>query len=433
MAMTPADNKPSYVPRPNWRIITICLCVTVMEGYNVIVFGSVVPPILADKSMDVASEEVGLIGSMTYVGMLIGGTTAGFLGDRYGRKKVLLVVTAVFTIGALLTGAATGAVILGIARLVAGLGVGGAITMSLAIASSNAPARNAGTVITVTMAGIPLGGAMASLVGLLVIPVYGWRPMFFIGALLTLGIFVLVSRSTLETSTSTSKVHTAYVSKASVSALFRERGPALVLLISAIAVPNMFAWYGINTWLVDAMTELDVPLANALMFGFVLSGGAIIGSFLVMGWADSWGMARVGTVMSLLTVLGLATLAFGPHDSAIAFIAVASIGAGGQSAINLLQAAVSTFFPPHLRATSLGWSNGISYLGAITGPAMGGIILGSNLGPIGIFYLYGAAGLVVVATTLILAIWAGSTHGKPGRPKGYAITTHEVVSSGEKS
>jgi MFS transporter, AAHS family, benzoate transport protein len=398
---------------PVWGIILICLCVTVMEGYNVIVFGSVIPLIIADPGMHITGQTAGTVGSMAYVGMLLGGTLAGLAGDRYGRQRILLAVVAVFAVGALLSGLSVGPVSLGFARLLAGIGVGGAITTGLALASSSAPARQAGTVITVTMAGIPLGGAIASLIGIPVLPAFGWRPMFFIGTALTIVIFVLVARSDLEVRDRTPVISAE--PKAGLPALFRERGPALVLLISAIAIPNMFAWYGINTWLVDAMTQLKVPLTSALLFGFVLSGGAIIGSFLIMRWADTWGIAKVGTVMATLTVVGLGTLAFGPHDLGLALCAVALIGAGGQSAINLLQAAVSTFFPAHLRATSLGWSNGISYVGAITGPFVGGYVLGTSAGPIGVFVLYGIAGLVVVSTTLVLAVWSAVKDGRPGR------------------
>ncbi|MFJ3473425.1 MFS transporter [Microbacterium maritypicum] len=416
MATTPhTTSMVQELTRPVWRIILVCLVVTVMEGYNVIVFGSVIPLILADPGMGVTSEGIGLIGSMTYIGMFLGGTTAGFLGDRYGRKRLLIIVICVFFAGAMLSGLAAGPVMLAVARLVAGLGVGGAITMSLALASSGAPSRDAGTVVTVIMAGIPLGGAIASLLGMPVLPVFGWRAMFLIGAALTLLILFVVLRSTLEVVSA--KAPQTLSRRVTLLSLFHERGAALVLLISAIAVPTMFVWYGINTWLVDAMTELHVPLTSALLFGFVLSGGAIIGSFLIMRWADRWGVAKVGTVMSALTVVGLTALAFGPRDLGFALGAVALIGAGGQSTINLLQAAVSTFFPPQMRATSLGWSNGVSYIGAITGPAAGGFVLGSAAGPIGVFVLFAAVGTLVVIATFVLALWASATHGHPGRQR----------------
>lgn len=392
------------ITSPRWGLITICLCVTVTEGFNVIVFGSIVPIIIADPTMGTSSSVAGAVGSMTYIGMLMGGTLAGLAGDKYGRKRILLVAMSFFAIGAVFSGLAVGPFTLGAARFVSGLGVGGAITTGLALASSNAPSRHAGTVITVTMAGIPLGGTLASLISIPVIPAAGWRPMFFIGGALTAVIFLVVALTQFDRDPPTYRT-TTHAEKVNLVSLFRERGTVLMLIISAVGMASMFVWYGINTWLVAAMVGLQVPLTGAFLFGFTLSGGGIIGSFLTMRWADIWGTAKVGAVMATLIVVGLVSLSIGPRHLAIALIAVALIGAGGMSAINLLQATVSTLFPERLRATSLGWSNGISYVGAIAGPAVGGIVLSSSAGPIGVFVLYSVAGAVVVGTMLLLVVW----------------------------
>ena len=61
----------------------------------------------------------------------------------------------------------------------------------LALAKECAPKGRTGLVITFTMAGVPIGGIIAALIGLAVIPAHGWRPMFAIGAAVSVLIFVL--------------------------------------------------------------------------------------------------------------------------------------------------------------------------------------------------------------------------------------------------
>src|SRR5213595_3936039 len=92
-------------PRPflsDKAVIAICMLVTVMEGYNLIVFGSVVPLLLTDPSLRIDEQTTGLVGGIVYAGALIcflGGTA---LADRYGRHGIMALAAAVFAVGSAL-------------------------------------------------------------------------------------------------------------------------------------------------------------------------------------------------------------------------------------------------------------------------------------------------------------------------------------------
>ncbi|MEC3854233.1 MFS transporter [Paenarthrobacter ureafaciens] len=77
-------------------------------------------------------------------------------------------------------------------RFVAGIGVGAALTTAMTVARNNAPASRGSLVVTITMAGIPLGGVVAPLIAVPMLPAFGWRPMFFIGIARTLAVLVAV-------------------------------------------------------------------------------------------------------------------------------------------------------------------------------------------------------------------------------------------------
>lgn len=392
----------------HWGLVIACLAVTIVEGYNLIVYGSVVPLLLVDESMDMDSESAGLAGSAIYLGMLIGATVSGVVGDRYGRQRTLIVVMAVFLIGAVITGLSIDAFTLGAARFFSGLGVGGAVTTALALARSQGRPTQAGVIVTLTMAGIPIGGTIAALAAIPMLPAYGWRSMFVLGAALTGVILLIVLRLPLEQRATQPTISATGSSTPShrpgISALFTDKRALIALIIAAAAIPNMFTWYGLNTWLVTVMGELDYSLTDSLLFSFTLTGGAIVGSFLTMRWADRWGIAKVGTVMASLTVIGLVGIAIGPGTLGYSLVCVALMGAGGHSTMNLINAATTNAFPASIRATAIGWANGTSYVGAIVGPTAGGLVLASSLGSVGVFALYGFSAALAAFAMLAFAI-----------------------------
>ncbi|WP_157731717.1 MFS transporter [Arthrobacter sp. YN] len=184
---TPAAGQPQTgrSPRPylsNTAVIILCMLVTVMEGYNLIVFGAVVPLLLQDPGLGIDEQTTGIVGGIVYLGALVGVLLGTSLSDRFGRHKVMAAAAAVFAIGAVMASMAPNPELLGIARLVTGIGVGGAITTAMTLARNHAPHGKASLVITVTMAGVPLGGTLAALLGMFAMPVWGWRPMFLAGA-----------------------------------------------------------------------------------------------------------------------------------------------------------------------------------------------------------------------------------------------------------
>jgi AAHS family benzoate transporter-like MFS transporter len=379
--------------------ILICTIVTVMEGYSLIVYGSVIPLLLTDRSLGLDPSTAGLVGSVIYAGMLVGALVCGVVGDRIGRQPVLLVGIALFSLGFLVSGVAGSVWTLGLARLLSGLGVGGAISTALALARGHAPRHRASLVVNITMAGIPLGGALTALIGLAVLPTLGWRPMFFIGAGLTVLIFLVVLAVRLEVREPVAeRGGSPERPVAPLRQMFRGRGRLLALLIAAVAIPNMFTWFGLNVWLTAAMTALKYPLTSALLFAFTLTAGAVIGSMVAAPLADRFGAPRVAKVTGALTVLGLAGIVVGA-PLPVMLLCVALMGAGGHTTENLLNAAASDLYPAPIRGTVLGWTNGTSYIGAI-GPIFGGLVIGSHLGAYGVFVLFGcSAVLVLVALT----------------------------------
>lgn len=405
MAVPTSSPRTDARTRPTARAgiaVLICTVVTVMEGYSLIVYGSVVPLLLADGTLGLSPASAGIVGSLVYVGMFFGAFGAGMIGDRVGRQPVLLVCITVFGLGLLAAGLAGSAEALGIARLASGLGVGGAVVTALAIARGHATANRVGLVVNITMAGIPIGGTIAALVGIVVMPALGWRPMFHIGALLTLAILLVAAAMRLEQRRGGAVVE----NRSTLRAVFTGRGALFAVLAAAVAIPNMFTWFGLNVWLVGTMSALQYPLTSALAFSLTLTAGAIIGSLALAGWADRWGVLKVGAVTAAATVVGLAGVLVAGRSLPVLLACIFLMGVGGHTTANLLNAAITNLFPAAVRGTAMGWLNGMSYFGAF-GPVFGGVVL-AGAGPYAVFALYGASALLALAVITTFAKVAGS-------------------------
>lgn len=402
--------------RSHPAIIVLCMVITIIEGYNLIVFGSVVPLLLEDDGLGVTDQQIGGIGGLVYIGAVVGAILAPLAAERFGRKSVLVAAIAIFSLGALLTGAAVSGQMLGLARFVAGLGVGGALTTAMTVARNNASSRRASLVVTVTMAGIPMGGVIAALLAIPVLPAFGWRAMFFIGAALAGAIVVAVVLTAFPNATPQEVAGRGWSGRDKLRSVFQGRGALVALLIAACAIANMVAWQGLNVWAVESMVQLGFALEVALLFTFCLTGAAVLGSFVTAWAADTWGSAPVAVVTGACTLVGLTGILLLPVSAVTAVPCIALMGIGGHSTMNLVHTTTSNIYPLPARAAAMGWSNSTSFVGAFLGPALGGLAIAAN-GPQGIFTTFAIAAAVCLASLMgLFLVNRTSAHESFRRP-----------------
>ncbi|GGL93234.1 MFS transporter [Streptomyces fumigatiscleroticus] len=387
--------------RSNPTVVVLCMLITVIEGFNLIVYGSVVPLLLQDASLGVTDGQTGLVGGLVYIGAIAGSLLAPVIAERAGRKHVLIVAIALFAVGATLTAASVGVTTLAASRFLTGLGVGCALTTAMTLARNHAASRRASLVVTVTMAGIPLGGVAASLLAVPVLPALGWRPMFLVGAGAALLILVAVVRTPIPADTPQERAARQWTGRQKLTTLFTGRGTLVAAVVALCAVANMVAWQGLNVWATQALTDLGYSLRAALLFTFTLTGAAVAGSFAGAWAADRYGAARLAVVTGACTVLGLGGALVLPVSVPVTALCVALMGIGGHTTMNLVHTTASDIYPLPARAAALGWSNGTSCIGAFLGPTLGGTAVSAG-GAQGLFGTFGAAAAVCLVAVFLL-------------------------------
>lgn len=179
------------------RIIVFCLLTALCEGIDLQAAGIAAAGIGAEFKPN--SDQFGTFFSASTFGLLFGAVIGGRLADSIGRKKVLAASVGLFGLFSLLTSFAGSASSLTVARALTGLGLGGALPMMLAlVAESSTDKQRAGRVAMV-YAATPLGGALISLIGLLIAAAQ-WRVIFIVGGVLPLMLAPIMAMAMPESS-----------------------------------------------------------------------------------------------------------------------------------------------------------------------------------------------------------------------------------------
>lgn len=410
-----AEHTGATADRGRTLTVALCMIVTIIEGYNLIVFGSVVPPLLADRSLGITDSQMGLIGGVVYIGAVLGALLAPVVAERLGKKATLAVAIALFAAGAALAGFALSGGMLAAARLLSGLGVGAALTTAMTIARNSAPHGRASLIVTITMAGIPLGGVVAALLAIPILPALGWRVMFFIGSGFALVILAAVLATRIPQTSQETAGRTWSVRQKLVT-VFAGRGALVAIAIAVCAIANMVAWQGLNVWAAQSMIGLGFSLSAALLFTFALTGAAVLGSFATAWAADRSSSAAVSVVTGSCTLLGLLGILLLPLSVPTAIVSIALMGIGGHSTMNLVHTTTSSIYPLPARAAAMGWSNGTSFVGAFLGPTLGGIAIAGG-GAHGVFGAFAiAAGVCLLGLTSLFLLDRATTPASFRRP-----------------
>ncbi|WP_413247723.1 MFS transporter [Rhodococcus sp. Z13] len=385
------------LPRAHMIAVIVCWLFVVFDGYDLIVYGNVISSLQDEWGINASTA--GTLGSLAFVGMMIGAVLAGRISDAIGRKQAVIGCVVVLSVFTTLCAVAPGPVLFGIMRLIAGIGLGGLVPTSNALAAELVPDKWRAAVATMMMSGVPIGGSIAALVGIPVIPNWGWRPMFAFAlvpllVLVPLAVKVLPKHEALETHPDNSE--------GGFRSLLGSQFRTVSIMFAAVTVVTLLAWYGLGTWLPKLMQGEGTDLGNALTFSLALNLGAVAGSFITAWGGVRWGSVPTSIVAAFVAGVALLLLLTDPPVATVYLIFVlAGVGTHGTQA--LIIAAVASYYPDHLRGTALGWALGVGRIGAVAAPQIGGWLLAAGLGAHSNFVLFGVSALI--SSLLLTVIW----------------------------
>jgi AAHS family benzoate transporter-like MFS transporter len=422
-----ADNPQKEARTANWVAFIICTAL-LFDGYDLVIYGTVLPGLLADPGQigqfDMATA--GLLGSWALIGVLVGSLVCGAVGDFFGRRRLMLLGIAWFSAGMFITALTTTVPAFGAMRFITGLGLGVVIASAGATMAEFAPAGRRQFYNAIVYSGVPAGGVVASITGILFHESLGWRGLFVIGALPLVILLPIAWRRLPESprwllSRGRDEEALAAAQRTGVplleervildsgaapqqsgfAAVFSKQFALASILLGLMSFCGLLLTYGLNTWLPKIMEGYGYGRTYSLFFPLALNLGAVAGGLVASRRADKNGPQRViATTFGLATVsLVLMTFNF-PLPMLFTFIAVAGVGTLGTQV--LIYGFQSNYFTTNARAAGVAWCASVGRLGGVLGPIIGGWLAAAGVGGSTAFYIYGGVALLGALVTVLV-------------------------------
>jgi len=380
--------------RLHLRVAWLCGAVLFLEGYDIASVGYAVPSLVdVWKVHPQAFTPVLTAGN---VGLLLGSLFAGLLGDRLGRKPILIGCAVVFGLFSLISAFAASPLYLAALRFPTGLGLGGGIPLAVALTADFAPAETRGRLVILTCLGVGTGFTLGGLLASRLVGLFGWPAIFVTGGLLPLAIVPALLLWLPQSPVLREETHQRRL----VSALFQRGLASTTILLWAINLLSLLGFYFILQWTPAILHSTGIAPARAILGTTMYAAGVIAGPLLIAPIVDRFGMERVltcGLAFGALCVLSIGL--FNPRFWLLSIIIFgAGIAGGCQAGINSLSGLA---YPPAIRSTGAGWALGAGRIGTITGPLLGGLLLSLGFRPNNMFV---AAAIPGFFATLLMAI-----------------------------
>jgi AAHS family 4-hydroxybenzoate transporter-like MFS transporter len=376
-----------------WLIALTALTV-VFDGIDNQLLGVAMPAIMAEWSAP--RSAFAPVVSLGYAGMMVGGALAGLAGDRVGRRTALLGSMVLFGIMTAVTAAASGPAQLALLRLLAGVGLGGAIPNATALAAEYVPRRYRPLAVTLTIVCVPLGATLAGLLGIRALPLVGWHALFAIGGIVpVLGALVLMrllpesprylsrhperwpeltqtlarmGHQVPQGATFSDSVEQT-AERASMLTLFRPGLRADTLALLGAFFSCLLAVYLGFSWLTSLLTGagFDPATANIGITAFNLGGvvGALAGSLLIGGMGSRVPLLTM-TAGAAAGAIGLSLMRIDASQPVLPILVMLTLTGGLINAVQTTMYALAAHvYPSAVRATGVGTVAGFGRVGAI--------------------------------------------------------------------
>ena len=396
--------------RPARRAFLAASLGWMLDSFDVMLYALVLASLMSDLGM--SKDTAGALGSLTLIASAAGGMIFGVVADRFGRTRALMASVLIYSIFTAACGLAQTVTQLAVFRIFLGLGMGGEWASGAALVSETWSDRHRGKALGFMQSAWAVGYGAAAVVTAVVMPLWGWRGVFFVGVLPAF--FTLwVRRNVEEPEIWQESKRNPSASPGRFMDIFGPGMRRLTLTVTLMNAFTMFGWWGFNLWLPGYLSlpaaDGGVGLSTVAMSGFVFAMqiGMWFG-YVTFGFiSDAVGRKRAYVLYTLtasVLILGyisidapLALLLLGPF---VAFFATGYFSGFG--------AVTAEIYPTDIRATAQGFTYNFGRIASAAAPFAVGS-LAQTQGFQAALSLTSLAFLLAAATW----IWIPETKGRP--------------------
>jgi AAHS family 4-hydroxybenzoate transporter-like MFS transporter len=412
-------------------VLLLCFCVVAVDGFDTASIAFIAPALRAEWRLTTGLLSV-LFGA-GLAGLMTGALLFGPLADRYGRKTIMLASVAFFGAASLSCGLADSLPTLAALRFLTGIGLGGAMPMSVTLSSEYAPQRHRSVLVTAMFCGLTLGSGLGGVLAAHIVDRWGWRQVLVLGGVLPLSLvpFLMVALPESVTYLVMRKANPERVrgilqriapaedlssvvwttppapAGSPVGRLFDanlRRGTALIWLTFFM---SLLVIYLLSNWLPTLVKSTGLSLIEASLVSAMFQTGGTVGAISIGQMMDRFEPARVLGIAYLLAAGFTALIGSSTGYVAALMLSVFAAGfcvSGGQVGVNALAAA---YYPTANRATGVSWASGIGRIGSFVGVAAGGWMVSLGMSFPVMFALIGVPALVACAALFAMNAVSG--------------------------
>lgn len=341
-----------------------------LDAFDVMLYSLVIAHVI--NAFGISKSVAGWLSTFTLLASGIGGVLFGFIADRIGRTKALMLSILTYSLCSVGSGLATSVPILGFFRFVLGLGMGGEWNTGATLVAETWPAHLRAKAIAIVQSSWAWGYAAAAVTAALVLSAtQNWRIVFLVGVLPAL-VTLWIQKSVPESEMWKEQKASPQQSAAPFSEIFSPGLRRNTIFLFLLNFFGLFAWWGLFTWIPP---YLGMPVEKGGRgFGLmetttllvVLNLVGMFPGYISFGWvAEKFGRKRSFIIYLLCAAILVPIYAAARSEWTIMVLGalVAFFGTGFFSGSGLIG---SELFPTRVRARALGFTyNGARTLSAL--------------------------------------------------------------------
>ena len=436
MTASRAELVASFVdPRPispyQYKVIALCGLLMFLDGFDTQII-SYAAPFIA-KEWGLPRQALGSIFSSALAGLMVGYLLISPLADRWGHRPVIVLGALGIGLFTLATGFIASLDTLIALRFLTGLALGSVVPSAITLTGEYTPKRLRASFVLAIYVGFSLGFVAAGVAAAWLIPISGWRALFWVGAaspllLAPLLYFLLPESLALMIRSPAGTERVASVLRrmdpsAPADAIPRQQAPDTALNANAVPLASIFSpelkvgtvllwivfavnlgeFYALQNWLPTILQSQGHELNVMVTVTTLTTIGGIVAAFIVgpaMDRLSAYGAVSVLYIMGCAFLVALGFTMRAPLS--ILFVTSFCVGlcvSGGQKSVIAL---ATLFYPATSRGTGLGWALGIGRVGGIAGPWLLGEMIEPGASPVTLFVAMGVPMLVIGAVVMLM-------------------------------
>ncbi|WER50872.1 MFS transporter [Cupriavidus sp. WKF15] len=383
--------------------VIVCIILNMLDGFDVLAMAFTAPHLAAGWGL--SGKELGLLFSAGLVGIGVGSVLIAPIGDRIGRRKVILCCLCMIGSGMLASSVTQGVLQLAAARAYTGLGIGGMVPSITVIAGEYASNKWRSASISFQATGYAVGATAGGAMAAYLMSIWGWRSVFAFGGVATLlsipmvlavlpesldylltkrparalrtinRTLVRMKRPPIDTLPEVTNVAAAAEPSRGLAALMKAPLLHRTLALWAAFFFVLGSFYFVASWTPKLLVQAGMSAEQGVTGGVLLNLGGIVGSALFSLLSARFGLRPL--LIASLVAGGVLMFAFGTQTTSLGVVMAISIllGAVLTSSVAGMYALSLAIYPTGIRTTGVGFAAGAGRIGAVVSPLVVGALL----------------------------------------------------------